>query len=265
MDSVVQNVVRQAVRNLIEDAVSDEKIRKSYKLHKEKIHFVPAKYRVIGGILQSLNIRFGNFIEQLIEIVVENETNITKHPISGKKINQEMTPETDRLIDEYITNRQLSDSPDQCDEQFWELLRNIYHVETTSSSEKRRIRHDVDTLFQTSDGQIVYLEVKYNDDHDTGKFVDINRKFLKTYAGLVNYLAIDKFDQFLPYIYYFNPTKRYGPIYVPSSNIYRGKQLFEKYFEMNFDDVDTYLRQIGDDETVIAQFDRLYQRIRHKL
>ena len=45
------------------------------------------------------------------------------------------------------------------------------------------ITHDVDILFKNlKSNTYYYVEVKYNDDHDTGKFVDINRKFLKTYA-----------------------------------------------------------------------------------
>ena len=33
-------------------------------------------------------------------------------------------------------------------------------------------KQDIDLLFETNDS-IVYLEIKYNDDHDTGKFADI--------------------------------------------------------------------------------------------
>lgn len=262
MQMEVQDLVRKAVQNLIDDAVSDDKITESFRKHAKKIHFVPTKYRVIGGILQALNIRFGNFIEELIEIIVENEASVSKHPVSGTKILQSMTGETDRLIDEYITKRQLPNSPDQCDDQFWELLKTIYRLERFSEAPKQSIRHDVDTLFITSDDRIIYLEVKYNDDHDTGKFESINRKLLKTYAGLINHLEVNRFEQLVPYLYYFNPTKRYGPIYIPSSNIFRGRQLFDEYFETDFDDVDYYLRRIGDDGEILAQFDNLYEKIR---
>ena len=52
------------------------------------------------------------------------------------------------------------------------------------------IRIGIDALFQPNEESYVYVEIKYNDDHDTGKFVDINRKFIKTYAGLVNDLGL---------------------------------------------------------------------------
>ena len=106
------------------------------------------------------------------------------------------------------------------DEQYLELMQEIFETEKAASAfNKQRIRHDVDVLFKARDGRSIYLEVKYNDDHDTGKFVSINRKFLKTYAGLVNHLQVEGFEDLTPYIYYFNPTKRYGPIYVPSRSI----------------------------------------------
>lgn len=112
-------------------------------------------------------------------------------------------------------------------------------------------------------GQIVYLEIKYNDDHDTGKFVDINRKFIKTYAGLVSLLRITSVADIKPILYYFNPTKCWGPIYTPTSNIYRGSQLFDEFFEARFADIDSYLRNLGDDPTIMGIFDDLYETIRH--
>lgn len=245
MDEQVREIVRAAVLTIISDTVSEASIRKSIKLHGEKIHFVPVQYRVLGGLLQSLNIKFGNFIEKLIALVVDNDTKVSALPASGMKIPLSMTAETDSLIDQYITGRQLPSSPDHCDEVFQHLLERILEIELGSDTSKQTIRKDVDALFQAANGQIVYLEIKYNDDHDTGKFVDINRKFLKTYAGLVNHLAVSDIHVLKPILYYFNPVKRWGPIYVPSSNIYRGPQLFDEYFEIAFTDIDSYLRMLG--------------------
>lgn len=81
----IQETVRKAVEALIAETSSKETIRKSYILHKEKIHFVPTKYRVMGGLLQALNIKFGNFIENLIELIIENDTYVKAHNLSGKK------------------------------------------------------------------------------------------------------------------------------------------------------------------------------------
>ena len=263
MDDSVKQIVRDAIVKIIRDTASERNIERSLRLHEAKIHFVPTKYRVLGGLLQSLNIKFGNFIEKLIALVVERDANVEALPSSGKKVRFSMTAETDTLIDRYITSRQLPGSPDKCDDLFETLLKEIVRIEAQRAGEKQLITKDVDALFKSSTGQIVYLEIKYNDDHDTGKFVDINRKFIKTYAGLVNLLGITDAAQLKPVLYYFNPVKRWGPIYTPSSNIYRGSQLFDEYFETKFLDIDSYLRNLGDDPTIISIFDELYKAIRY--
>jgi len=263
MPETVQTAVRQAVEELIETTTSSAAIKKSFETHRGKIHFVPPKYRVLGGLLQSLNIKFGNFLEKLLDIVIQSDSNVTRHPKSGSRFLLRFTADTDARIDAYITSRQLPESPDRCDEQFEELLEWIVETEQDETKDKQAITKDVDALFQPDNETYVYVEIKYNDDHDTGKFADINRKFIKTFAGLVNELKIDDKNQLKPVLYYFNPTKRYGPIYVPSSNIYRGVQLFDEYFETKFQDVDKCLREIGDDPEIMQIFDDMYERVRN--
>ena len=239
MTETVEIAVRQAVEELIEATMSSAKIRESFEKHRGKVHFIPAKYRVLGGLLQSLNIKFGNFLEKLLDLVIQNDSNVERHPRSGTRISLRFTAETDAKIDAYITSRQLAGSPDRCDGRFKELLESIVETERETNEEKQAITKDIDALFQPDGDNYVYVEIKYNDDHDTGKFVDINRKFIKTFAGLVNELEIDDMNRLKPILYYFNPTKRYGPIYIPSSNIYRGAKLFEEYFETKYEDVDS--------------------------
>lgn len=263
MDGSVQQLVREAIIKIIQETTSEANIGRSLRLHEAKIHFVPTKYRVLGGLLQALNIKFGNFIEKLIALVVEQDSNVEALPDSGKRVSFSMTPQTDALIDQYITSRQLPGSPDRSDDLFEALLREIVRIETQESANKQVIKKDVDALFRAKDGQVVYLEIKYNDDHDTGKFVDINRKFIKTYAGLVNRLRIVEPSQVKPILYYFNPVKRWGPIYTPTANIYRGAQLFDEFFETSFAEIDSYLRNLGDDEAIVAIFDELYKSIRY--
>jgi len=251
---------------MLTDSMSDQNIRKIAEKHAEKIHFVPIRYRIIGGILQGLNIKFGNFIEQLLRNIIEIDTGVNVMLDSGKKIKLFFTPETDALIDRYITERQLPNSPDDCSEVFSNLLSRILEVEHAATDEQRQgITKDVDGLFQTDDGLIVYTELKYNDDHDTGKFVDINRKLIKTWAGLAVRYRIQSKNELLPILYYFNPTKRYGPIYVPSSNIMRGSQLFDRFLHISYTDVDRYLSEIGDDSEILGIFDKMYYKVRNQI
>lgn len=258
----IQGIIRQAVEELIDASTNEEAIRKGLELHQQKIHFVPPQYRVIGGILQSLNIKFGNFIEKLIDLIIQADSVVEAHRISGKKVSLSFSAKTDAMIDAYITTRQLPTSPDDCAAQYQELKNNIFEIERRSSEPKQTIRKDIDALFRAGDGRYVYAELKYNDDHDTGKFVDINRKFIKTYAGLLNELEIDDMKDLRPVIYYFNPIKRWGPIYVPSKDIVRGKQMFEMYFSTKFNEVDRYLREIGEDPVILKLFDDVYQKVR---
>ena len=71
-------------------------------------------------------------------------------------------------------------------------MEQIKKNESNVNSDTITITHDVDILFKNlHNNTYYYVEVKYNDDHDTGKFVDINRKFLKTYAYLKRALGIN--------------------------------------------------------------------------
>jgi hypothetical protein len=265
MSNQVKQIIRKTVLQMLEDSTSPENIRRMIEKHEDKVHFVPIRYRIIGGILQGLNIKFGNFIEQLLRNIVEIDTGVKVMEDSGKKIRLFFTHQTDALIDTYITDRQLPNSPDDCAKIFDALLKEILAIERQATDEQRQgITKDIDGLFQTDDGLIVYTELKYNDDHDTGKFVDINRKFIKTWAGLAVRYQIQSTRELLPILYYFNPRKRYGPIYAPSKNIMRGSQLFERFLHVNYDDVDGYLSEIGDDPEILAIFDRMYNTVRNQ-
>jgi len=266
MINQVRSIIRDTVHEMLQQSMSDSNIRKLSDKHDDKIHFVPVRYRIIGGILQGLNIKYGNFIENLVENIVEIDTGVQAMDDSCKKITLNFTSQTDSMIDKYITDRQLSNSPDDCTPQFDKLLKTILEIENSSTADQRQgITKDGDGLFLTKDKLIVYTEIKYNDDHDSGKFVDINRKFIKTWAGLAVRLGIKNQSELLPILYYFNATKRYGPIYTPSRNIMRGSQLFDKYLQVKYSDVNHYLSDIGNDPEVLAMFDDVYDKVRNRL
>ena len=196
--------------------------------------------------------------------LVKIDTNITVLPDSGRKIRLFFTPDTDTLIDTYITHRQLPNSPDDCTPIFDQLLDRILEIENRAKDDERQgIVKDIDGLFQTKEGLIVYTELKYNDDHDTGKFADINRKFIKTWAGLAVRLKIKSTKELFPIIYYFNSSKRYGPIHTPSRNIMRGPQLFDRFLQTKYGDVDHFLTEICDDPEILKIFDDLYKNVRN--
>ncbi|MCF8054281.1 MAG: TdeIII family type II restriction endonuclease [Deltaproteobacteria bacterium] len=259
----IKDIIKASMFKLLNDATVDAKIKKIIHKHGMKTHFMPLEYRVLGGLLQSLNIQFGNFIEVLLQRIIKEEDQFRLvDDISGKKnVSLSMTEKTDSLIDSFISERQNS-SDDNVSKKFEQLLHDIVIVQQLDGKLITG-KHDVDLLFQDRSGVYYYVELKYNDDHDTGKFVDINRKFLKTYAGLVKKLAIRNASQLKPIIYYFTRKRMKGNIYVPEErNIYRGEKFFNEFLRVQYEDLDSYLKNVSSDQEIIKIFDDLYQKVR---
>jgi hypothetical protein len=183
--------------------------------------------------------------------------------ISGKKnIPLSLTEKTDALIDKFITERQ-NNADKKLDERFQRLLEDIIKSQQESDN-LITTKHDVDVLFRDKkSGVLYYVETKYNDDHDTGKFVDINRKFLKTFAGLVKTLKIKDTKLLKPILYYLTKKIMKGNIYVPEGkHIYRGDKLFKEFFTLRYGELDDYLKNISEDKEILEIFDNLYKKIR---
>ena len=86
MKNDLENIIIKAVRNIIENSISDKKIKKLKEKHNKKMHFIPKNYRVFGGLLQSMNIQFGNFIQELMTLIISNENKFKiLEEYSGKK------------------------------------------------------------------------------------------------------------------------------------------------------------------------------------
>lgn len=230
--------------------------------HCKKIHFIPKRYRVFGGLLQSMNIQFGNFIETLMELLIESDGKYRiLEQYSGKKNNTfELSKYNDSLIDNYISKCQVEDI--NCETEFPKLLKEIIKNKNGKSN---NFKHDIDLLFENIEtGKIYYLECKYNDDHDTGKFVDINRKFIKTFAYLVKEFNIDEFSaqKLTPILFFFTNKKMKGNIYVPeNTNIKRGKKFFEEFLTITYEDVDDYILNLSEDNNTINAFNNLFEKI----
>jgi len=260
----IKKLIKESVLRLINNTIADTKIKKIIGKHEVKTHFVPIRYRIFGGLLQSLNIQFGNFIEVLMQRIIEEEKHLEiVDEISGKKnVTLSLTEETDSLIDSFISDRQ-NNNDNKLAEKFEKLLKNIV---TSQQSDKNLItaKHDADLLFKNKKNNFYYyLEIKYNDDHDTDKFAGINRKFVKTYAGLVKKLGIKDAKQLKPILYYLNRKTLKGNIYVPEeTHIYRGEKLFKEFLTIKYDDVDEYLKNVSEDKDIVEIFDNLYKKIR---
>jgi len=104
----IKKLIKESVLKLINNTTADTKIEKIIGKHEVKTHFVPIRYRIFGGLLQSLNIQFGNFIEVLMQRIIEEEKQLEIiAEISGKKnVLLPLAEETDSLIDRFISDRQ---------------------------------------------------------------------------------------------------------------------------------------------------------------
>lgn len=260
MNSDVIDLINIAVKQIINNSSCEEKINSLRKKHDEKIHFVPKRYRIFGGLLQSMNIQFGNFIEVLMTLIIENDGRYKIiERFSGNKNNLfELSKINDTLIDNYITKCQTEMI--DLDKEFLCLLNQIIK---NKNGESNTFKHDIDILFQNIQTKTYYyLECKYNDDHDTGKFVDINRKFIKTYAYLAKELDINSPQDLVPILFFFTNKKMKGNIYIPEySNIYRGKRFFDVFLNVKYSDVDDYLSELSENDVTIESFQNLYRKV----
>lgn len=262
MDDRVKALINSAVVKIINNTSSTQKIKSLNKKHSKKIHFIPRRYRVFGGLLQSMNIQFGNFVEVLMELLIESDGRykiLKKY--SGKKNNKfKLSKHNDKLIDNYISRCQVEDLDLQLE---FSLLLN--EIIKNKDEDFNYFKHDIDLLFEdVKTGDIYYLECKYNDDHDTGKFVDINRKFIKTYAYLVQELNIctNSSKKVIPILFFFTNKKMKGNIYIPEqTNIKRGQKFFDEFLNVSYEDVDAYLLELSEDNETIQAFNNLYKKI----
>lgn len=262
MNKRIEEIIFEAVEKIIKNSTSKEKIKKLSKKHNEKIHFIPKNYRVFGGILQSMNIQFGNFIEELMALLIENETDyeILKE-YSGKKSNSFLLSKSnDSRIDRYITECQIN-GEGFCNGGFQKIQDEIILDKDLS---RNKFKHDIDLLFKDKKtGKIYYLEIKYNDDHDTGKFVDINRKFIKTYAYLVKELNIDSREKMIPLLFFFNNRRMKGNPYIPEkTNIRRGEQFFKEFLSVSYSKLNGFMENLSESPKNLEIFDKLYLKIK---
>lgn len=261
MTEEVKDIINLAVLKIIEHTSGERKLSSLITKHDVKVHFIPKRYRVFGGLLQSMNIQFGNFIEMLMSLLIANEEKyeINKKYSGVKKNNFTLSKVNDAKIDAYITKCQY-ESDFNLEIEFPELLKSIV---ADKDGELMTFNHDIDVLFTDKETDtIYYLECKYNDDHDTGKFVDICRKFIKTYAFLAKEFNITDSSKIVPILFYFTNKKMKGNIYIPEkSNIRRGKKFFDDFLHIGYGDVDEYMKNLSESKEVMEMFDNLYRKV----
>ena len=260
MRNDLENIIIKAVRNIIENSISNKKIKNLKEKHDKKMHFIPKRYRIFGGLLQSMNIQFGNFIEELMTLIISNENKFKiLEEYNGKKNNKFYLSDSNiKRIDDYIAKCQYEHTADLKKE--FRLLQN--EILNDRGNNFIEVKCDTDLIFYNNEN-IYYFEVKYNDDHDTGKFVNINKKFLTTYAAIATELKNKNYKEtVIPILFYFTNKKMKGNNYIPEeTNIRRGKRFFDEFLSIKYDDLEKCLSNISENKNNIKIFDELYKKI----
>ncbi|WP_227503521.1 HinfI family type II restriction enzyme [Moraxella bovoculi] len=154
MNNNIQTLINEAVSNILKNSSSKKKLKKLIDTHDVKVHFVPRNYRIFGGILQSMNIQFGNFLEEFMTLLIKSDGryNILED-YSGKKSNSfQLSTQNDTRIDNFISSCQYNTI--NLDEEFPKLLHAIANDNDTNLS---TIKHDIDILFQNKQTNRRYL------------------------------------------------------------------------------------------------------------
>jgi len=253
MNYKLNEIIEKSIVEVIgTDSQVESKFKELIDKHQEKVHFIPLKYRTFGGFLQSLNIRFGNFLEVFIGNVIDLKEDIEVLHVS-ERMGLKICDECERKINRHIDYK---GDINELNERLNELYEIIFKYNTKKEGNYNKRNRDVDILIKEGD-VYTYIEVKYNDDHDTGKFDSINRKALKTYAGLVNKYNIDNPDNFNLILYYFNSNKRYfpSPYLLDGEEVLRAKELFERLdLPVTYRDVEKQFDRL--DKDLEGDFDR---------
>lgn len=263
----LQDLIYNSVKDILTNSFSEEKIEDIIDKQSVKPHFIPFKYRVFGGLLQSMNIQFGNYIEQLMTELVKQDgryTIIEKY--SGNRRNIFNIPkDNDTIIDQYISNAE-NDSFDIIEE-FPILLDKIITNNLDKDLKTKKTQNDIDLLFKDEKDNYYYVEIKYNDDHDSGKAPDICRKFIKTYAYLSKELGLTDSKKLKPILFFFTDKYR-ANTYLPeikgdynNCNIYRGERFFNQFLSVKYKDVVDALHNFSETDENYKRFTDLYNDI----
>ena len=256
MKNDLENIIIKAVSNIIENSISDKKIKKLKEKRNNEIHFI----KVLELLFQSVNIQFENFIKELMTLIISNENKFKiLEEYNGKKNNKFYLSDSNiKRIDDYIAKCQYEHTADLKKE--FRLLQN--EILNDRGNNFIEVKCDTDLIFYNNEN-IYYFEVKYNDDHDTGKFVNINKKFLTTYAAIATELKNKNYKEtVIPILFYFTNKKMKGNNYIPEeTNIRRGKRFFDEFLSIKYDDLEKCLSNISENKNNIKIFDELYKKI----
>lgn len=251
-------LVWEVVNSLLKDFDSAEEIIKRKKTHVKKVHFIPIQYRIFNGILQALNIRFGDFLEKFVKKILDKNTDYQVLDFKKTPVRKAISDSEQKIIDHYLKQQEITTQKPSL-KNFNKLLQTDYSQ--TKINATKRI--DVDLAFQKNN-DIYLVEIKYEDNHDTGKLPSIYRKILETYFSLRRHYQ-NKY-KIHPFLFYFLERKRWDSIYmVEKVNVLRGEQFWKKFTNVDFAEIKKCFDLIANNKEILQRFDKLKTKVESEI
>ena len=278
MNDNLFNFIADKTLEIMENTFSDDLIEESFKTQLKISHVIPIRHRVLGGLSQAVNIKFGNFLEILIKEIIKNDSDYTivssintSLPIENKDFLNKLgikslssenkviggsntlfiiSDRNQKLIDNYITECTKSTAnKENVEINFKNLLKQI---ENNIKEEKRNpniydfvtFNNDVDLLFfKNKNNHYYYVELKKEDNHDSGKTKDMYKKVIKTFVCLLYQ------EKLTPILLFFGSIKNQSNI-LPSSNVYSGENFFNEYLTISFNEINNKMYKVSNLEKI---------------
>lgn len=289
MNDNLFNFIADKTLEIMENTFSDDLIEESFKTQLKISHVIPIRHRVLGGLYQAVNIKFGNFLEILIKEIIKNDSDYTivssintSLPIENKDFLNKLgikslssenkviggsntlfiiSDRNQKLIDNYITECTKSTAnKENVETNFKNLLKQI---ENNIKEEKKNpniydfvtFNNDVDLLFfKNKNNHYYYVELKKEDNHDSGKTKDMYKKVIKTFVCLLyqeysNGNKELKIEKLTPILLFFGSIKNQSNI-LPSSNVYSGENFFNEYLTISFNEINNKMYKVSNLEKI---------------
>lgn len=237
----LEKIISNNMNDLIESKMELKNFSKKNLNNKNKIHFLPIEFRNLISFTQSINISFGNFIEKLIRDIIKEDKKYNLSNLSGKKIPGIISSEENSAIENYMRAKKLN----------LDFLNNLKYKDFLVNTKFRK--KDIDLLLYDNDDNYYLFEIKYLDNHDTGKHENIYKKLFETTFALRRYFEQNKinYQKIEPILYFFNEEKRWKVDYLEENkNLFRGEEFWLKFSNISFEDLKKVFNNISKNEII---------------
>ena len=278
------SLITNETTKIIEETFSEKEIELKFKEQLIISHFLPIRHRVLGGLYQSINIKFGNFLENLLkklindskEYKVVSSININHKIFTNKNLkNFEenrfinggkqtcfiISNRNQILIDNYVNECiKVGAEKSKIEENFKNLLAEIQN-NIKEEKENPKIydfsifKNDVDLLFfKTCNNDYYYVELKKEDNHDSGKTKDMYKKVIKTFTCLLyeDYSDNDNrlmINSLTPILLFFGDIKNPSNI-LPKENVFSGSLFFDNYLNISFNMINENMCEVSNSKKI---------------